>query len=334
MVSTTPAVSSAPAVTTLSAVTSTPPVRRTPTKAALKSYDAALARPASPVRDPLNPDLKADSLGGDPYVDLFGEDSDGDDIPCGQQQNMERLLQLAEELGSQGHTLQLEKDLLAPPITAPAPQPQPAPGQPPVFDIAALVAALKEATPPLPPPQPEVPQSLLAITQSLAASQRLDAPVALRSPSPSPSRYSPPLSKRPHRREESVPPARTRSEQSSPASSPGQFSDQSEDEEEEHHAEEEAFDPCGIPPVEARSALHHELLGTSPDNPTDPVDVPVVSTPPQTASTSTAPSRLGPLRDGSSDHTVPPHPDLTRSWRESWEAPWNLFRLFMHCRKC
>ena len=104
------------------------------------------------------------------------------------QQNMERLLQLAEELGSQGHTLE---DLLAPPITAP--QPQPAPVQPPssssylivsscigavvhifrqqlsikilqsdiyndslliiylqlippVFDNAALVAALKEAT--------------------------------------------------------------------------------------------------------------------------------------------------------------------------------------------
>ena len=77
-------------------------------------------------------------------MDLFG-DSDGDDIPCGQQQNMEHLLHLAEELGSQGHNL--EEDLLAPPITAPAPQPQPAPGQPPVFDIA-LVAALKEATPP------------------------------------------------------------------------------------------------------------------------------------------------------------------------------------------
>ena len=63
---TAPAVSTAPAVTTLSAVTSTPPFRRTPTKAALKSYDAALARPASPVRDPLNPDLEADPLGGDP----------------------------------------------------------------------------------------------------------------------------------------------------------------------------------------------------------------------------------------------------------------------------
>ena len=147
-------------------------------------------------------------------MDLFGEDSDGDDIPCGQQQNMENLLQLAEELGSQGHTL--EEDLLAPLITAPAPQPQPAPGQPPVFDIAALVAALKEATPPPPPPQPELTQSLLAMTQSLAGiSQRLDAPVASgkrpRSPSPSPLRYSPPLSKRPHRHEESVLPARTRS---------------------------------------------------------------------------------------------------------------------------
>ena len=151
----TSATATAPAVSSVPAGTSTPPVRRTPTKAALKSYDAALARPASPVRDPLNPDLEADPLGDDPLVDLFGEDSDGDDIPSGQQQNMERLLQLAEELGSQGHTL--EEDLLAPPITAPAPkpEPQPAPGQPPVFDIAALVAALKEATP---PPQPEMTQ--------------------------------------------------------------------------------------------------------------------------------------------------------------------------------
>ena len=91
-------------------------------------------------------------------MDLFGEDSDGDDIPCGQQQNMERLFQLAEELGSQGHIL--EEDLLAPQITAPAPQPQPAPGQPPVFDIAALVAALKEATPPPLPLQPEMTQLL------------------------------------------------------------------------------------------------------------------------------------------------------------------------------
>ena len=57
--------------------------------------------------------------------------------------------------------------------------------------------------------------------------------------------------------------------------------------------------PCGIPPVEARSALDNELLRTSPDDPTDPVDGP---------------------RDGSGDHTVPPHHDLTQSWREFWEA--------------
>ena len=189
-----------------------------------------------------------------------------------------------------------------------------------MFDIAALVAALKEATPSPTPPQPEMTQSLLAITQSLAAiSQRLDASgKRLRSPSPSPSRYSSPLSKRPHRHEESVSPARTRLGGSFPASSPGQSSDQSEDEEEEHHAEEEAFDPCGISPVEARSALDHELLGTSQDDPTDPVDVPVVST--STAPVASVYSRLGPPRDGSGDHTVPPHPDLTRSWRESWEA--------------
>ena len=103
---TTSAVSTAPAVT--SAVAPSPPVRRTPTKAALKSYDAAQGRAASPVRDPLFPNLKSDPLGGDPYVDLFGEDSEGDDIPCGQQQNIERLLQLA---GSRG----LEENLLDPP---------------------------------------------------------------------------------------------------------------------------------------------------------------------------------------------------------------------------
>ena len=149
------------------------------------------------------------------------------------------------------------------------------------------------------------------------------------------------LFRRPHRREEFFSPARTRSGQLSPASSQGsvfwpvwRWGGRTS-------CWRGAFDHCGIPPVEARSALDHELLGTSPDDPTDPVDVPVVSTPPQTASTSTAPvalvySRLGPPRDGSGDHTVPPHPDLTWSWRESWEArtPWNLFRLFMHCRKC
>ena len=90
-----------------------PPVRRTPTKAALKSYDAALVRATSPVRDPLNPDLESDPLGGDPYVDLFGEDSEGDDIPCGKQENMEKLFELAERLSSQGHGLE-EEDLLAP----------------------------------------------------------------------------------------------------------------------------------------------------------------------------------------------------------------------------
>ena len=81
-------------------------------------------------------------------MDLFGEDSNGDEIPCGQQQNMERLLQLAEELGSKGQTF--EEDLLVPPIVAPILQPQPqlAPVQPLLFDIATLVAALKEANPP------------------------------------------------------------------------------------------------------------------------------------------------------------------------------------------
>ena len=81
-------------------------------------------------------------------MDLFGEDSNGDEIPCGQQQNMERLLQLAEELGSKGQTF--EEDLLVPPIVAPILQPQPqlAPVQPLLFDIATLVATLKEANPP------------------------------------------------------------------------------------------------------------------------------------------------------------------------------------------
>ena len=79
------------------------------------------------MRDPLFPDLGADLLGGDPYVDdIFGEDSEGDDIPCGQQQNMERLLQLEGDLGSQG----MEENFLEPPTLTPAIQPQPAPSVP------------------------------------------------------------------------------------------------------------------------------------------------------------------------------------------------------------
>ena len=97
-----------------------------------------------------------------------------------------------------------------------------------------------------------------------------------------------------------------------------QFSDQSGDEEEEFSDKEEKFDPHGIPPVEARSALDHYLLGTTPTSSTEPTDAPVASTPPQTTSTNTAPvasvcSRLGPPKDGSGDPTVQPHPDLTRS---------------------
>ena len=331
----TSAVITAPAVTP--AVVVSPSVGRTPTKAALKSYDAAQVGVASPMRDPLFPELEADPLGGDPYVDLFGEDSEGDDIPCGQQENMEKLFELAGRLSSQGHGL-VEEDLLPPPVLTLAnqPQPQPTPNVPPVFDIATLVAALKEANPPPPPQQPEMAQSILAITQSLVAiSQKLDRPAAPekrpRSPSLSPSRCSPPPSKRPHRREASPSPTRTRSGRSSPASlSPGQFSDQSDDEEDDQLADqvEEVFDPCGLPPVEAWSELDRELLGAASDKPAEPVARPEVPPPPQTtatASTSAAPAtsvyaRLGPPRDGSGDHTIPPHPDLTRSWRESWEA--------------
>ena len=77
--------------------------------------------------------------------------------------------------------------------------------------------------------------------------------------------------------------------------------------------------------MEAWSELDRELLGAPADKPAEPVAPPVVSMPPQTASTPTAPvasvyTRLGPPKDGSGDHTIPPHPDLTRSWRESWEA--------------
>ena len=119
-----------------------------------------------------------------------------------------------------------------------------------------------------------------------------------------------------------------RSGRSSSASlSPGQFSDQSEDEEDDQLADqvEEVFDPCGVPPMEAWSELDRELLGAASDKPAEPVAPPVVSMPPQTASTSTAPvtsvyTRLGPPKDGSGDHMIPPHSDLTRSWRESWEA--------------
>ena len=327
----TSAVITAPAVSPAVAVS--PSVGRTPTKAALKSYDAAQVGVASPMRDPLFPELEADPLGGDPYVDLFGEDSDGEHIPCGQQENMEKLFELAGRVGSQGHGL-VEEDLFPPPVLTLAnqPQPQPTPNVPPVFDIATLVAALKAANPPPPPQQPDMTQSILAITQSLVAiSQKLDKPAAPekrpRSPSLSPSRCSPPPSKRPHRREASPSPTRTRSGRSSPASlSPGQFSDQSDDEDDDHFDDqvEEVFDPCGLPPVEAWSELDRELLGATSDKPAEPVAPPEVPPPLQTAataSTSTAPvtsvyARLGPPRDGSGDHTIPPHPDLTRSWRE------------------
>ena len=106
----TSAVITAPAVSPAIAVS--PSVGRTPTKAALKSYDAAQVGVASPMRDPLFPELEADPLGGDPYVDLFGEDSDGEHIPCGQQENMEKLFELAGRVG-QGHSL-VEEDLFPP----------------------------------------------------------------------------------------------------------------------------------------------------------------------------------------------------------------------------
>ena len=86
--------------------------------------------------------------------------------------------------------------------------------------------------------------------------------------------------------------------------------------------------------------------GYYPDDPTDPGDVPVVSTPPQTASTSTAPAapvfaRLGPPRDGNGDHTVRHIPIFRdhgvspgRPRTSSSHAPWSLFQLFMHCGEC
>ena len=62
--------------------------------------------------------------------------------------------------------------------------------------------------------------------------------------------------------------------------------------------------------MEAWSELDRELLGAPADKPAEPVAPPVVSMPPQTASTPTAPvasvyTRLGPPKDGSGDHTIP-----------------------------
>ena len=71
--------------------------------------------------------------------------------------------------------------LRAHPVPPPPPMVQTAPvaGPAPAIDLAMLVAALREAAPPPPPPpqpQPKVTQSLLAISQTLAAlSEKMDS---------------------------------------------------------------------------------------------------------------------------------------------------------------
>ena len=135
-------------------------------------------------------------------------------------------------------------ELRAPPVppSPPAMQTAPVAGVTPAIDLATLVAALREAAPPPPPPQPqaEVTQSLLAISQTLAAlSEKMDprhrSGKRRRSRSSSPeSSPSPPCEKRLRTKSRSRSRSRSRSllpshsGRSSPTSS--QFSDQSEDE--------------------------------------------------------------------------------------------------------
>ena len=189
--------------------------------------------------------------------------------------------------------------------------------------------ALREPAPP-PQPQAEVAQSLVAISQTLAAlSDKMDScrgpgkRVRSRSPSP-PSSPPPPREKRSrarsrsrsHSRSRSRSPSPSRSGRSSPTSS--QFPDQSEDESPPLR-DEETLD-LGIPPLGDRSALDHELLTTEDELDLTPAATPAVA-PEPTPGTSKAPpsvyTRLGPPTDTLADTAREP----VRSWRESWESP-------------
>ena len=234
---------------------------KTPTKAALKSYDHSFT-----LRDPLMPHLEDDPLGGDPF-DAF--DSGDEEIPCGQRDNLAAMFDLAGTLETPVPAQVGEpRAPPAPPLPLAA-QTAPVAGPAPAIDLAMLVAALREAVPP-PQPQAEVALSLVAIGQALSAlSTKMDTCQVLgkrarsRSPSP-PSSPPPPREKRSRVRSRTRSRSRSRSYSPSPShsgrSSPtsSQFSDQSEDES-PPLGDEETLD-LGIPPLNERSALDHELL--------------------------------------------------------------------------
>ena len=101
-------------------------------------------------------------------------------------------------------------------------------------------------------------------------------------------------------------------------SSLGQFSDRSDGEEEE---EVERFNPIDHPSMEVWSLLDHKSLGTGP-----PISGPSSGVTSDATDKDTVAmfrcvqSHLGPSQEPDSDPSGPFHPDLTRSWRDSWET--------------
>ena len=190
-------------------------------------------------------------------------------------------------------------------------------GRPCPSNLAMLVAALREAVPP-PQPQAEVAQSLVAIGQALSAlSNKMDTCQMLgkrarsRSPSP-PSSPPPPREKRSRVR------SRSRSRSYSPSPTSSQFSDQSEDESPPLR-DEETLD-LGIPPLNDRSALDHELLTAEGELDRTQVAAPAAAPQPTPGTSRATPSvytRLGPPTDFMAETAREP----PRSWRESWESP-------------
>ena len=170
------------------------------------------------------PHLEDDPLGVDPFDSLFGPDSGEDEIPCGQKDNLANIFELAERLAT---PVPAQVGELRAPPAPPVVQTAPVAGPAPAIDLAMLVAALREAAPPPPQLQAEVAQSLVAISQTLAAlSDKMDScqgsgkRARSRSPSP-PSSLPPSREKRSRARSRSRSRSRlpSRSGRSSPTSS-------------------------------------------------------------------------------------------------------------------
>ena len=275
------------------------------------------------------PHLEDDPLGGDPFdaFDVF--DSGDEEIPCGQRDNLAAMFDLAGTLETPVPAQVGELRAPPAPPLPPAAQTAPVAGPAPAIDLAMLVAALREAVPP-PQPQADMAQSLVAISQTLSAlSNKMDSCQILgkracsRSPSP-PSSPPPPREKRSqarsssrsHSRSRSYSPSPSRSGRSSPTSS--QFSDQSEDES-PPLGDEETLD-LGIPPLNDRSALDHELLTAEGELDRTQVAAPAAAPQPTLGTSRATPSvytRLGPPTDSMAETAREP----PRSWQESWESP-------------